>query len=92
MARDFAVTDWLTVISRYFCGKPDEGSDFIRKGVVASAIFMLYTHKINPIFLDIQNWIFDFEVAALDMMNFEWSYIFPRSTFLLLSRSFFLEI
>ena len=40
---------------------------------------MLYTRKINPIFSDIQNWIFDFEIAALDMMNFEWSYIFPRS-------------
>ena len=40
---------------------------------------MLYTRKNNPIFSDIQNRIFDFEVAALDMMNFEWSYIFPRS-------------
>ena len=40
---------------------------------------MLYTRKINLIFSDIQNKIFDFEVAALDMMNFEWSYIFPRS-------------
>ena len=40
---------------------------------------MLYTPKINPIFSDIQNRIFDFEVAALDMMNFEWSYTFPRS-------------
>ena len=40
---------------------------------------MLYTRKINPIFSDIQNRIFNFEVAALDMMNFEWSYIFPRS-------------
>ena len=40
---------------------------------------MLYTRKINPIFSDIQNRIFDFEVVALDMMNFEWSYIFPRS-------------
>ena len=40
---------------------------------------MLYTRKINPIFSDIQNRIFDFEVAALDMMNFQWSYIFPRS-------------
>ena len=39
---------------------------------------MLYTRKINPIFSDIQNSIFDFEVAALDMMNVEWSYIFPR--------------
>ena len=34
-----------------------------------------HTRKINPIFSDIQNPIFDFEVAALDMMNFEWSYI-----------------
>ena len=40
---------------------------------------MLYTRKINPIFSDIQNRIFDFEIAALDMMNFKWSYIFPRS-------------
>ena len=40
---------------------------------------MLYTRKINPIFSDIQNLIFAFEVAALDMMNFEWSYIFLRS-------------
>ena len=40
---------------------------------------MLYTRKINPIFSDIQNRIFDFKVAALDMMNLEWSYIFPRS-------------
>ena len=40
---------------------------------------MLYTRKINLIFSDIQNRIFNFEVAALDMMNFEWSYIFPRS-------------
>ena len=37
---------------------------------------MLYTRKINPIFSDVQNRIFDFEVAALDMMNFEWFYIF----------------
>ena len=40
---------------------------------------MLYTSKINLIFSDIQNRILDFEVAALDMMNFEWSYISPRS-------------
>ena len=40
---------------------------------------MLYTRKINPIFSDIQKRIFDFDVAALDMMNFEWSHIFPRS-------------
>ena len=40
---------------------------------------MLYTLKINPILSGIQNRIFDFEVAALHMIKFEWSYIFPRS-------------
>ena len=35
--------------------------------------------KLIRLFSDIQNRIFNFEVAALDMMNFEWSYIFPRS-------------
>ena len=40
---------------------------------------MLYTRKINQIFSDIQNQIFDFEVAALDMMNFQWSYVIPGS-------------
>ena len=40
---------------------------------------MTYTRKINPIFSDIQKRIFDFEIAALDMTNLEWSYIFPRS-------------
>ena len=72
-------TDRLTVIYRYFGGNPDEGSDFISKGSVASAISILYTRKINPIFSDFQNRIFDFDIAALDMMNLEWSYIFPRS-------------
>ena len=40
---------------------------------------MLYTRKMNPIFSDFQNRIFDFDLAALDMMNLEWSDIFPRS-------------
>ena len=40
---------------------------------------MSYTRKINSIFSDFQNRIFDFEVAAVDMMNFEWPNIFPRS-------------
>ena len=51
----------------------------MRKGFVASAIFMLYTRKINLFYSDIQNRIFDFKVAALDIMHFEWAYIFPRS-------------
>ena len=75
----FCFTDWLTVIYRYFGGNPDEGSDFISKGFIASAIFILYTRKINPIFSDFQNQNFDFDIAALDMMNLEWSYIFSRS-------------
>ena len=42
--------------------------------------FSCYTlAKISPIFSDFQNRIFDFDVAALDMMNFEWPDIFPRS-------------
>ena len=40
---------------------------------------MLYTRKINPIFLAFQNRISDFEVTALDMTRFEWSYIFPST-------------
>ena len=40
---------------------------------------MLYTRKVNLILSDFQNRIFDFEIAALDMMNLQWSYIFPRS-------------
>ena len=40
---------------------------------------MLYTRKINPIFSDFQNQIFDFDITALDMMNLEWSDVFPRS-------------
>ena len=79
MAREFAVTDCLTVIFRCFIGNPDERRNFIRKGLVASAIFMLYTRKINPIFSAFQNRIFDFEVAALDMTDFEWSYVFPAT-------------
>ena len=88
------MTDWLTVIYRYFGGNPDEGLDFIRKGFVASAIFILYTRKINPIFSDFQNRIFDFDIAARDMMNLEWSYILPRSriNLLLLCPSFCLEL
>ena len=77
MARDFAVTDWLTVICRYFGGNPDEGLDFISKGLVASAIFVLYTRKINPIFSDFPNRIFDLDIAALGMRDLEWPDIFP---------------
>ena len=42
----------VTVIYRYFGGNPDEGSDFISKGFVASAIFILYTLKVLPWVVD----------------------------------------
>ena len=77
-----------------FGGNPDEGSDFISNGFVASAIFILYTRKINLIFSDFQNRIFDFDITALDMTNLEWSDIFTdhESTCLLLCLLFRLEI
>ena len=79
LARESAVTDCLTVIFRYFIANPDERRNFIRKGFVASAIFKLYTRKINPMFSAFQNQIFDFEVAALDMTDFKWFYVFPST-------------
>ena len=48
LARDFALTDWLTVISRCFGGNVSEGSDFICKGFVASAFTS--TRNFNPNF------------------------------------------
>ena len=56
-----------------------KGQTSSEKGSLLSAKFMLYTRKINPIFSDIQNQIFHFEVAALDMGKLKWFYIFPRS-------------
>ena len=41
--------------------------------------FSCYTLAKLIRYSDIQNRIFDFEIAALDMMNFEGSYFFPRS-------------
>ena len=35
--------------------------------------------KLIRFFSDFQNRIFDFDIAALDMMNLEWAYIFPQS-------------
>ena len=35
--------------------------------------------KLIRFFQTFRNRIFDFDIAALDMMNLEWSYIFPRS-------------
>ena len=64
----------LTAIYRYFGRNPAEGSDFISNGFVASAIFILYTRKINPTFSDFQNPIFDFDLATLDLVFLEWSY------------------
>ena len=50
------------------------------KGQIASEKGSLLSQfSCYTLFSDIQNRILDFEVAALDMMNFQWSYIFPRS-------------
>ena len=49
------------------------------KGSLLPQISYYTLAKLNPIFSDLQNRIFDFDIAALDMMNLEWSYIFPRS-------------
>ena len=76
LARDFALTDWLTVISRYFGGYSVEGSDFISKGFVASAILKISTRNFNQNFSRCRNRIFDFDIAALDLDFFEWSYSF----------------
>ena len=47
--------------------------------------FSYYTlAKLIQFFQTFQNRIFDFDIAALDMMNLEWSDIFPRSRISLL--------
>ena len=66
-------------------GNSDEGSDFISKGFVASAIFEICTRDFILNFSRCRNRIFDFDIAALDFVFFEWSYSFPyaRIRFLL---------
>ena len=43
----------------------------------ASAIFTFYTRNLNPNFSGCRNRIFDFDIPALDLTSFEWTYVLP---------------
>ena len=43
----------------------------------ASAIFTSYTRNLNPNFSGCRNRIFDFDIPALDLTSFEWTYVLP---------------
>ena len=77
LARDFSVTARLTVIYRYFSANRDEDSKVFRKCIDASAIFSFYTGNPNPHFSGCRNRIFDFDIPALDLTSFEWTYVLP---------------
>ena len=75
--RDFTVTASLTVYNGNFNAIRDEGSKVFRNCVDASAIFTFYTRNLNPNFLGCRNRIFDFNIPALDLTSFEWTYVLP---------------
>ena len=43
----------------------------------ASAIFTSYTRNLNPNFSACRNRTFDFNIPALDLTSFEWTYVLP---------------
>ena len=75
--RDFTVTASLTVYNGNFNAIRDEGSKVFRNCVDASAIFTFYTRNLNPNFSGCRNQIFDFDIPALDLTSFEWTYVLP---------------
>ena len=77
LVRDFSVTASLTVIYRYCSANRDEDSKVFRNGIDASAIFTSYTRNLNPNFSGCRNRIFDFNIPALDLTSFEWTYVLP---------------
>ena len=77
LVRDFGVTASLTVIYRYFSADSDEDSKVPRNCVDASAIFTSYTRNLNPNFSGCRNRIFDFDIPALELTSFEWTYVLP---------------
>ena len=77
LAHDFSVTASLTVIYRYFSAIRDEDSKVFRNCIDASAIFTFYTRNLNPNFSGCRNRIFDFDIPALDLTSFEWTYVLP---------------
>ena len=77
LARDFSVTAISTVIYRYFGANRDEDSKVFRNCIDASAIFIFYTRNLSPNFSGCGIRIFDFDIPALDLTSFEWTYVLP---------------
>ena len=77
LARDFSVTASLTVNNGNSSAFRDEGSKVSRNCIDASAIFTFYTRNLNPNFSGCRNRIFDFDIPALDLTSFEWTYVLP---------------
>ena len=75
--RDFTVTASLTVYNGNFNAIRHEGSKAFRNCLDASAIFTSYTRNLNPNFSGCRNRIFDFDIPALDLTPFEWTYVLP---------------
>ena len=75
--RDFTVTASLTVYNGNFNAIRHEGSKAFRNCLDASAIFSSYTRNLNPNFSGCRNRIFDFDIPALDLTSFEWTYVLP---------------
>ena len=75
--RDFTVTASLTVYNGNFDAIRHEGSKAFRNCMDASAIFTSYTRNLNPNFSGCRNRIFDFDIPALDLTSFEWTYVLP---------------
>ena len=75
--RDFTVTASLTVYNGNFNAIRQEGSKAFRNCMDASAIFIVNTRNLNPNFSGCRNWIFDFDIPALDLTSFEWTYVLP---------------
>ena len=77
IARDFSVTASLTVNNGNSSAIRDEGSKVFRNCIDASAIFTFYTRNLNQNFSGCPNLIFDFDIPALDLTSFEWTYVLP---------------
>ena len=76
--RDFTVTASLTVYNGNFNAIRHEGFKAFRNCMDASAIFTSYTRNLNPNFSGCQDFrIFDFDIPALDLTSFEWTYVLP---------------
>ena len=75
--RDFTVTASLTVYNGNFNAIRHEGSKAFRNCMDASAIFIINTRNLNPNFSGCRNRILDFDIPALDLTSFEWTYVLP---------------